>query len=79
MSDDSAERFDPAEQRVRELLVLVGTRVPVPDSDLPRTVVRQARRQRAIVRPLRLLGEFVQAVLTTAQVILRPESGTRDR
>lgn len=70
MSDDRDDAADPAEARACELLALVATREPATSEGFAAMIVVRARHQRAIVRPLRVIGEVVAAVLSAARGVL---------
>jgi hypothetical protein len=59
---DPPQPDGPAEARAAELLSLVATREPTPAPEFSSGVVRRARYQAAVVRPLRVLGQFVAAI-----------------
>lgn len=77
--DDDVANPDVAEGRARELLALVGTRPVQSSQAFALVVARRASRQRAVARPLRLLGQFVSALAAGARGLLEPMRGGRTR
>ena len=70
MSDDRSEPITPAEQRLEELLAQLAAEHPAANPAFAQTVVQRARFQRAIVVPLRTVGELVAAVGDSVRFIL---------
>ena len=62
MSDPSEPTLEPAESRAVELLRLVGSQTPAVSSRFTAELLERARRQRAVVAPLRADGGLVAAI-----------------
>jgi hypothetical protein len=77
MSDDRSEPITPAEQRLEELLAQLAAEHPAANPAFAQTVVQRARFQRAIVVPLRTVGELVAAVGDGVRFILGLRPGDR--
>jgi hypothetical protein len=63
MNDESpgSDEPDPAARRASELLLVLREVPPTAGTGLTHRILRQARVQRAIAAPLRLLGTFAAA------------------
>ena len=76
MSDPSDPSLEPAESRAVELLRLVGSQTPAVSSRFTAELVERARRQRAVVVPLRAIGGLVAAIAGELSGAVRGGRGT---
>lgn len=67
---DPPDERSPAEQRLNEHLQLLKTDLPQPSVALVRRIVRAARWQRAIRRPLLTIANFAGAIADGIRLLI---------
>jgi hypothetical protein len=77
MSDPPDLPPEPAESRAIELLRLVGSETPAISARFTSDLIARARAQRAVVGPLRTLGDFVAALAGALVGAVRSGRGGR--
>lgn len=74
-SEDTSDELTPAERRLHEHLAVLRDDAPQAPPTMVRRVVRSARWQRAIRRPLLAIGALSATVGHALRLLLKPPPG----
>ena len=74
MSDpnEPAEDLSPAERALEHHLTLLRGDIPAPPASMDHQILRRARWQRTVRRPLLTVGHFAEAVRDGIRLLLAP-------
>ncbi len=73
--EDTPDELSPAEQRLHEHLAVLREDAPPAPTTIVKRVVRSARWQRAIRRPLQAIGALSATVGHALRLLLKPPAG----
>jgi hypothetical protein len=69
---DGPEELTPAEQALEHHLELLRSHVPAPPVTMDRRIIRRARWQRSLRRPLLTFGHFAAAIRDGVRLLMIP-------